>query len=70
MGGELAVTFIVTPDAKQYVGRLVLDVPRQVTVGSPFTYKIEDGREATLAAVRRRHPNLGADVVNAPMQVR
>lgn len=70
MGGELEVTFSVAPDTTQYIGRLVLDVPQRVTLGSPFTYRIENGRDATLAAVRKRHPDLGADVVNAPMQAK
>lgn len=70
MGGELNVAFSVAPDTTYYVGRLVLDVPRRVTVGSPFVFRVENGRDATLAAVRKRHPDLGADVLNAPMQAR
>jgi hypothetical protein len=70
IGGELDVTFFVAPDTTYYVGRLVLDVPRRVTFGSPFTFRIENWRDATLAAARKQHPNLGAAVVNAPMQAR
>ncbi|HSE60480.1 MAG TPA: hypothetical protein VLA99_17395 [Nitrospiraceae bacterium] len=70
MGGDLGLIFSVAPDAARYIGRLLLEVPRRVTIGAPFTYKVEDGREATLAALRRRHPDLGSRVVNAPMQTR
>ncbi|GKS57654.1 hypothetical protein YTPLAS18_11810 [Nitrospira sp.] len=68
MGGDLRLLFSVAPDATQYVGRLLLEFPRRVTLGTSFTYKIEDGREAALAVLRQRHPDLAADVVDTPMQ--
>ena len=68
MGGDLKLLFSVAPGATQYVGRLLLELPRRVTPGTPFTYKIEDGREAALAVLRQRHPDLVADVVDTPMQ--
>ncbi len=70
MGGDLGLIFSVAPDATRYLGRLLLDVPRRVAMGAPFTYTVQDAREATLAAVQKRHPDLGQHAVNAPMQAR
>jgi hypothetical protein len=70
MGGDLGLIFSVAPDATLYIGRLLLDVPRRVTMGAPFTYTVQDARESTFAAVHERHPDLGQHAVNAPMQAR
>lgn len=70
MGGDLGLTFSVTPDATRYIGRLFLEVPRRVTMGVPFIYTVQDARDATLAAVHRQHPDIGQQAVNAPMQTR
>jgi hypothetical protein len=70
MGGNLGVVFSVAPDATWYIGRLLLEVPRRVTMGTAFTYKVEDAREATLAAVQKQHPDLRRHAVSVPMQVR
>ncbi len=70
MGGNLGLIFSVAPDATRYVGRLLLEVPRRVMMGTAFTYKVEDAREATLTAVHKQHPDLGRHAVNAPMQSR
>lgn len=71
MGGNLGLLFSVAPDTTQYVGRLLLEVPRRVTMGTAFTFKVEDAREATLATVQKQHPGLGRHaVMNAPMQTR
>jgi hypothetical protein len=67
MGGELRICFTVTPKMTKYIGRLVLDVPRRVTLGSPFTYRIDDAHDTTLDKIREQHPDLGPDVVIAPM---
>jgi len=70
LGGDLEVIFSVAPDATHYIGRLLLEVPRRVTMGTSFTYEVQDAREATFAAVHKRHPDLGQHAVNAPMQAR
>lgn len=70
MGGELGVTFSVAPNTTHYVGRLLLDVPRRVSLGVPYTYTVQDASVTTLAAVRARHPEIGQQTVNTPMQVR
>lgn len=70
MGGDLGLTFSVAPDTTRYIGRLFLEVPRRVTMGVPFTYTVQDARDATLAAVRKQHPDVGQQAVNAPMQAR
>lgn len=70
MGGELGLTFTVAPETTFYLGRLLVDVPRRVSLGVPYTYLVEDAREATLEAVRRQHHDIGDRIVNAPMQTR
>ena len=70
IGGDLGLIFSVAPDATRYVGRLVLDVPRRVTIGTPYTYTVEDSRDAAFAVLHKEHPDLGRHVVIAPMQAR
>lgn len=70
MGGNLGLIFSVAPDTTRYVGRLLLEIPRRVTMGTAFTYKVEDARDATLAAVQKQHPDLVRHAVSVPMQVR
>ncbi|WP_455371088.1 hypothetical protein [Petrachloros mirabilis] len=68
MGGEVGLTFSVAPGTTVYIGRLLLEVPGRVTLGTSFTYRVENAREATLVAVRRRHPEISLQPVDAPMQ--
>jgi len=70
MGGELGLIFSVAPDVTRYIGRLFLEVPRRVTIGVPFTYTVQDARDATLAAVHKQYSDVGQQAVNAPMQAR
>jgi hypothetical protein len=70
MGGELGLHFSVEPDATGYIGRLLLEIPRRVTMGTSYTYHVQDAWEATLAAVHKQHPGLWRQVVNRPMQTR
>lgn len=70
MGGTLGVQFSVAPDATAYIGRLLLEIPRRVTMGTGYTYRVQDAREATLAAVRQRHQDIGQGAVVVPMQAR
>lgn len=70
IGGDLDVRFSVEAGRTQYLGRLVLDVPRRVSLGVPYTFRIVDERGAAIAALRQRHPALAEEVVNRPMQVR
>lgn len=70
MGGDLGLTFSVGPETTSYVGRLLLDVPRRVSLGVPYTYLVEDARAGTLEAVRKQHHDIGDRIVDAPMQAR
>ncbi|MEO6543457.1 MAG: hypothetical protein ABIP05_05350, partial [Nitrospiraceae bacterium] len=70
IGGDLGLIFSVAPDATRYIGRLVLDVPRRVTMGTPYTYRVVDARDAAFAAVHKEYPDLGRQAVIAPMQTR
>ncbi|BFU96431.1 MAG: protein of unknown function [Nitrospira sp.] len=70
IGGDLDVRFSVEAGRTQYLGRLVLDVPRRVSFGAPYTFRIVDERATAIAAIRQRQPALAEEVVNRPMQVR
>lgn len=70
IGGDLGLVFSIAPDETRYIGRLVLDVPRRVTIGTPYTYTVEDSRDAAFAVLHKEHPDLGRHVVIAPMQAR
>lgn len=70
MGGDVGVHFSVKADTTRYIGRLLLEIPRRVTMGVAYTYQVQDAREATLAAVFERHPELARQVVSEPMQRR
>lgn len=70
MGGDVGLTFSVAPETTAYIGRLVLDFPRRVAIGTSYTYQVQDARETTLAIVQKQYPHLGRQVVNAPMQTR
>lgn len=70
MGGDLGLTFSVAPETTSYVGRLLLEVPRRVSLGVPFTYRVEDAREVTLKAVRKRQHDIADRIVDTPMQAR
>lgn len=66
MGGKLGLSFSVAPDTTRYIGRLLLEVPRRVTMGVPFTFTVQDTRDATLAVSTRNTPTLG----NRPWMLR
>jgi hypothetical protein len=70
MGARLDLMFSVTAGTVSYLGRLLIDVPQRVTLGTDFTFKVEDAREATLATLRKTHPELVLRVTDAPMQTR
>lgn len=67
MGGDLGLNFSVAPASTIYIGRLHLEIPRRVTMGTSYTYQVQDAREATLTAVRSQYPHLGRQVADAPM---
>ncbi|WP_080887252.1 hypothetical protein [Nitrospira japonica] len=69
IGGDLDVRFSVEAGRIQYLGRLVLTVPRRVSFGAPYTFRIVDARDSTLTKLQQRHPVLAGEVVNSPMQV-
>jgi len=70
MGGDVGLTFHVTPETTAYIGRLLVDLPRRVAMGTSYTYQVQDAGETTLAVVRKQYPHLERQVVNAPMQTR
>ena len=70
MGGDVGVNFSVAPETTAYIGRLVLDLPRRVAMGTSYTFQVQDARETTLAVVQNQYPHLGQHVVNAPMHTR
>ena len=70
MGGDVGVNFSVAPETTAYIGRLVLELPRRVAMGTSYIYQVQDARATTLAVVLNQYPHLGQEVVNAPMQTR
>ncbi len=70
MGGRLGVMFSVAPGTTRYIGRLLVEVPRTVTMGTGFTYRVEDARETTLIAIQKQHPEVTRRVVDSPMYKR
>jgi hypothetical protein len=70
LAGELGLTFVVAPRTTLYIGRLILEVPRRVTLGTPYTVEIQNGREATIGALQTQHPGLGRDALDALIQAR
>lgn len=70
IGGDLEVKFTVEPGRTQYLGRLILDVPRRVSFGTPYTFRIANARDTAVAALRQRYPALAQEVVDSPMQAR
>ena len=70
LAGELGLTFVVAPRATLYIGRLILKVPRRVSLGTPFAVEIQNARESTIAALQTQHPGLGRDAVEALIQAR
>ncbi|MDF0667518.1 MAG: hypothetical protein P0119_15795 [Nitrospira sp.] len=70
MGGDVGVNFSVAPETTVYIGRLVLDLPGRVAMGTSYTYQVQDARETTLAVIQNQYPHLSQRVVNAPMQTR
>ena len=70
LAGELGLNFVVAPRITLYIGRLILEVPRRATVGTPYTVEIQNAREATIGALQTQHPGLGQDAVDALIQNR
>lgn len=70
MGGDMGVNFSVAPETTAYIGRLVLELPRRVAMGTSYSYQVQDARTTTLAVVQNQYPHLRQQVVNAPMQTR
>jgi len=70
LAGELGLNFVVAPRTTLYIGRLILQVPRRVTLGTPYTVEIQNGREATIGALQTQHPGLGRDALDALIQAR
>jgi|SRR5262245_10676781 len=68
LAGELGLHFVVAPRTTLYIGRLVLEVPRRVTLGIPYTVDIQNAREVTIDALQAQHPGLGRDAVDALIQ--
>jgi hypothetical protein len=68
LAGELGLNFVVAPRTTLYIGRLNLEVPRRVTLGTPYTVEIQNAREATISALQAQHPGLGSDALDALIQ--
>lgn len=70
MGGGVGVLFSVDPGMTQYVGRLRLSLPERVTLGTGFTFRVENAHDETVAAVKAVKQIVPQPVVNVPMHAR
>ncbi len=70
LGGRLPLMFRAQTGESVYIGRLVLEFPAQVTLGSGFTFRVEDARDRTLKRIPALSPKAATAVRNAPMVAR
>lgn len=70
LGGDLGLVFSSMGGEIRYIGRLLVEIPRQVSKGKRYGFTIENAREPTMAEVSRHHADLTKDVVDKPMQAR
>jgi hypothetical protein len=73
----LGVRFTVTPGGVNYIGRILFDVPERAPLGKglskgsyslPFTLRVEDAQDATMASVVSTHGAMTRPVVKNLME--
>jgi hypothetical protein len=69
-GGDLDLVFETMAGEVHYIGRLVLEVPQRASRGKEYRFAVENSREATLAHITGRHPDLAQQAIDAPMRSR
>jgi hypothetical protein len=70
LGGDLHLVFTSMGGEIRYIGRVLVEIPQQVSKGKSYRFTVENARERTLAEVSQRHADLTKDVVDKPMQAR
>ena len=70
LGGELELVFASMGGEIRYIGRVLVEIPQQVSKGKGYRFTVENARESTLAEVSQQHADLTKDVVDLPMRVR
>jgi hypothetical protein len=70
LGGELELVFDAAPEEIRYIGRLLVEIPRQVSRGKGYRFTVENAREPTMARVPKQHADVMKAVVDAPMHGR
>jgi hypothetical protein len=70
LGGDLHLVFSSMGGEIRYIGRVLVEIPQQVSKGKGYRFTVENAREPTLAQVSRQHADLTKVVVDKPMQVR
>ena len=69
-GGDLDLLIESMAGEVRYVGRLLLEVPLQVSRGREYRFTVENAREPALNQISKDHPELAREVVDAPMRPR
>jgi len=59
----LAINFNVKPRQTSYIGKLVVNFPDRITVGSPVHVDILDAQEETIEKLRGEYPSIVANTV-------
>jgi hypothetical protein len=70
LGGDLNLVFSSMGGEIRYIGRVLVEIPQQVSKGKRYRFTVENAREPTMAEVSRHHADLTKDVVDKPMQAR
>jgi hypothetical protein len=70
LGGDLQLVFTIMGGEIRYIGRVLVEIPQQVSKGKSYRFTVENARKSTLEQVARQHPDLSKDVVDNPMQAR
>lgn len=70
LGGGLQLVFTSMGGEIRYIGRVLVEIPQQVSKGKSYRFTVENARESTLEQVARQHADLTKDVVDKPMQAR
>jgi hypothetical protein len=69
-GGDLGLVFEAMAGEVRYIGRLVLEVPQRASRGKEYRFAVDNARDATLAQITGRHPQLVQQAIDAPLRSR
>lgn len=70
LSGDIRAVFTVEPGAVRYIGRLHIIVPRHLSQDRPYRFTLENVRQADVAKLIERYPDLANVAREAPMELR